>query len=81
MAAGTPAVALAAMGTIDILSPARGAIAPPADARAYGQALADLLQDRPRLFRLSQEAAAYAAEWSDSAMACRLSRLYHELAP
>ena len=81
MAAGTPAVALAAMGTIDILSPGRGAIAPPADARAYGQALADLLQDRPRLFRLSQEAAAYAAEWSDSAMACRLSRLYHELAP
>ncbi|MEJ3960584.1 glycosyltransferase [Brachymonas sp. G13] len=81
MAAGTPAVALAAMGTIDILAPGRGAVAPPAEARAYGQALATVLLDRSLLFQLSQDAVRYAAEWSDRAMASRLSQLYHSLAP
>ncbi|HXE39754.1 MAG TPA: glycosyltransferase [Azonexus sp.] len=80
MAAGLPVIALAEMGTIDILAPARGAISPPADAPAFGAALADFL-NRPTAWRhLRRDAAAYAGEWSDGAMASRLAGLYRELA-
>src|SRR6185369_16526469 len=50
MAAGLPVIALAEMGTIDILAPARGAISPPADVQAFGAALADFL-NRPTAWR------------------------------
>lgn len=80
MAASLPVIALAEMGTTDILAPARGAISPPAEAPAFGAALADFL-NRPTAWRhLRREAAAYAGEWSDAAMASRLAGLYRQLA-
>lgn len=80
MAAGLPVIALSEMGTTDILSPARGAISPPAEPKAFGAALADFL-NRPSAWRhLREEAPAYAGEWSDVAMASRLARLYRDLA-
>jgi glycosyltransferase involved in cell wall biosynthesis len=80
MAAGLPVIALAEMGTVDILSPGRGAISPPAEPKAFGAALADFL-NRPSAWRhLGDEAPVYAGEWSDVAMAARLSSLYRELA-
>lgn len=80
MAAGLPVVALAAMGTIDILAPGRGAIAPPDDSRAFGDALAGLLNDPAAWRRLRDAAPAYAGEWSDAALAARLAGLYATLA-
>lgn len=80
MAAGLPVIALAEMGTSDILAPGRGAISPPADPVAFGDALADFL-NRPAAWRhLRREAPRYAAEWSDEAMAARLAELYGALA-
>lgn len=80
MAAGLPVIALSEMGTTDILSPARGAISPPAEPKLFGEALADFL-NRPSAWRhLREEAPLYAGEWSDVAMASRLAQLYRELA-
>ncbi|MCK6390211.1 MAG: glycosyltransferase [Azonexus sp.] len=79
MAAGVPVAALAAMGTIDILAPGQGCIAPPDDTAAFGQALGALLADASRRQVLKQQAPVYAAQWSDRAMAARLARLYREL--
>lgn len=79
MAAGLPVVALAAMGTIDILAPRRGAVVPPDSVPAFAHALLALLGDRSRCHRLGAEARRYSAEWSDTAMAVRLARLYRTL--
>ena len=79
MASGLPVMALAEMGTIDILAPRRGAIVPPNDPTAFGAALSDFFQHRERWPELSRQAVDYAAEWSDSAMAGRLATLYHNL--
>jgi glycosyltransferase involved in cell wall biosynthesis len=79
MALGLPAVALAAMGTCDILGPGRGCLAPADDRQAFADALLQVI-DHPELRqRLSAEARAYAGEWSDDAMAARLAGLYHQL--
>ena len=79
MAAGTPVVALAEMGTIDILDSAQGAIVPPHDAAAFGQQLAGLFAQPERLTQLRQQARSYAHAWSDTAMAGRLAALYRSL--
>jgi glycosyltransferase involved in cell wall biosynthesis len=80
MAAGVPVIALAEMGTVDILAPGRGAFSPPDDVRVFGEALGHYLS-RPTAWRhLADEAPVYAREWSDSAMAERLAVLYRRLA-
>ncbi len=79
MAAGLPVIALAEMGTVDILAPGRGAFSPPAEPRAFGEALGHFLS-RPLAWRhLADEAPVYAQEWSDVAMAERLAVLYRNL--
>ena len=79
MAAGVPVIALAEMGTVDILSPGRGSFSPPADPHAFGEALGHFLS-RPTAWRhLADEAPIYAREWSDGAMAQRLADLYRNL--
>ncbi|MCG2576449.1 glycosyltransferase [Dechloromonas sp. XY25] len=79
MAAGVPVIAVAEMGTVDILAPGRGAFSPPAEPRAFGEALGHLLS-RPTAWRyLADEAPLYAREWSDVAMAERLAALYRNL--
>jgi glycosyltransferase involved in cell wall biosynthesis len=79
MAAGLPVIALAAMGTVDILAPGRGGIAAPDDSQAFGQILGDFLNNQAAWRRLRAEAPEYAAEWSDTAMAARLAALYASL--
>ncbi len=80
MAAGVPVIALAEMGTTDILAPGRGAFSPPADARVFGETLGRFLA-RPEAWRhLKDEAPIYAQAWSDVAMAERLAHLYRQLA-
>jgi glycosyltransferase involved in cell wall biosynthesis len=79
MAAGTPVLALSAMGTASILSPQRGAVIAPDEPAGFGALLGQLLADPPRLGALAEAAREYAAEWSDSAMAARLADLYLSL--
>jgi 1,2-diacylglycerol 3-alpha-glucosyltransferase len=80
MAAGLPVIALSEMGTTDILSPGRGAISPPAEAKAFGETLGNFLNQPSAWHHLRQEAPVYAQEWSDVAMAARLACLYREQA-
>ncbi|MGE5491873.1 MAG: glycosyltransferase [Actinomycetota bacterium] len=79
MAAGLPVIALSAMGTSDILDPGRGCFSPPDDPVKFGATLALFLNQREAWDELGRDAAAYAAEWSDGAMACRLAELYSTL--
>lgn len=76
MALGTPVVALAAMGTVDILQPQRGCRIAPDDAAQFAQVVRELLADRATLKRLGAEANAYAGEWRTEEMSNRLTRLY-----
>jgi glycosyltransferase involved in cell wall biosynthesis len=80
MAAGLPVVALAAMGTIDILAARRGAVVADDDRGAFAQALVSLLCDPARRARLAGEARGYAAEWSDDALAAKMAELYRQTA-
>lgn len=79
MAAGLPAIALAEMGTVDILAPGRGALSPPDDPQAFGEVLGHYLR-RPESWQHLRDAApVYAREWSDAAMAARLAVVYRDL--
>lgn len=80
MATGLPVIALSAMGTADILGPGRGCFVPLDNPAAFGEMLAHFLNHPAAWRHKAEEAAAYAQEWSDDAMAARLARLYGELA-
>lgn len=79
MAAGLPVIALAEMGTKDILEAGRGCLSPPDNPAAFGEILAHYLTHRQAWAHLVPEAQAWAREWSDAAMAARLSGLYRDL--
>lgn len=79
MAAGLPVIALSEMGTADILDAGRGCFTPPDDAKAFGEVIGRILANPDAWGHLAAEARAYAAEWSDEAMAARLAALYQQL--
>lgn len=79
MAAGLPVIALSEMGTADILDAGRGCFTPPDDAKAFGEIMGRILANPDAWGHLAAEARAYAAEWSDEAMAGRLAALYQQL--
>ena len=79
MATGLPVVALAEMGTVDILGSGRGALVPDANPYAFSLALSRALSDHALRRRLSAEARAYAAEWSSEALAGRMAGLYRQI--
>jgi glycosyltransferase involved in cell wall biosynthesis len=79
MAAGLPVVALAAMGTTDILDAQRGARVPADDPAAFAQAVLEVLLNPTLRQRLAHDGRDYAHQWSDSALAARLAALYRQL--
>jgi glycosyltransferase involved in cell wall biosynthesis len=79
MAAGLPVLALAEMGTIDILGARRGAIVPDDNPSAFSLALTGLLRDPGLRRHLAGEGRAYAAEWSDDTLAGRMTDLYRQI--
>jgi len=79
MAMGLPVVALAAMGTCDILSPGRGCLTPEDDVAAFAAAMVRLLCDPALRSRLSQEARDYAREWADDRLAAKLAECYRRI--
>jgi glycosyltransferase involved in cell wall biosynthesis len=78
MAAGLPVVALAAMGTTDILSPERGARIAPDTPDGFAAVADTVLTDCRLRKRLTAEARDYATEWADTVMAERLAALYRQ---
>lgn len=80
MATGLPVVALAEMGTVDILAAGRGALVPDGNPYAFFLELVRLLRDGTLRKRLSAEARAYAAEWSSASLAGRMADLYRQIA-
>ena len=79
MAASLPVVALAAMGSVDILAARRGAIVPEDCPCAFSLALAQVLSDAHWRQCLAEEGRAYAAEWSDDLLAGRMADLYRQI--
>ncbi len=76
MALGTPVVALAEMGTRDLLEAQRGCRIAPDDVEGFARIVCGLLGDPRELERLGSEASAYARGWGADEMARRLARLY-----
>lgn len=78
MALGVPVVAIAAMGTRDILAAGRGAVVAEASERDFADKLVRVLGDASLRRDLAQQALLYATEWDAREMAHRLRRIYAE---
>lgn len=76
MAAGLPVLALAELGTREIVEPRRGALPAPQTPQEFGTAMAALLNDPAERRRMAADAVSFAAEWSTEACARRLARVY-----
>jgi glycosyltransferase involved in cell wall biosynthesis len=76
MAAGTPVVTTAVMGTEAVMADGLGGLVVPEDASSFGDALSRLLGNSELSSRLSREAAQKASEWSDRALAEKMLCLY-----
>ena len=76
---GCPVLALAEMGTVDILKPERGCRIAEFDPAAFAAMLNQLINDPLLRHRLALEARAYAEEWSAAAMAARLTQVYRQI--
>jgi glycosyltransferase involved in cell wall biosynthesis len=79
MASGLPVVALAAMGTIDVLATRRAAVAAPDDPRGFAQHVVNLLRNPVERARLGAEGKANVRKWSATALADRVLELYGEV--
>lgn len=79
MAQGVPVVGLAAMGTRDIISPERGAVAAPDDVAGFADCLIEVLSHPLRRAKLSANAREFALEWSASERAREVADLYQSL--
>lgn len=79
LAAGTPVLALAEMGTTEIMAPGEGTVTSPGDPQAFATLMAELLTDRARLAALAAAGPAHAARWSDQSLAKRLAHLYQDI--
>ncbi len=80
MAAGLPVVALAEMGTRDILAGCPAARVSAASPEAFARALLEVLGDADVRRTLAGHARAGSTRWDDVAMAARLAGLYRSLA-
>lgn len=79
MAAGVPVVALAEMGTRDILEPARGALIAPDSVSGFAASVAALLDDAQRCATMSAAGREDAGRWNETQMAARVAQLYRNL--
>ncbi len=80
LAQGTPVVAVAEMGTRDVLDESGGCRIVEDDPADFSAAVGDLLADDEARERLANDARAHATRWSSEALTAKLVRLYRELA-
>lgn len=81
MALGVPVVALAEMGTRDVLREGQGCRIAPDDVAGFAAVAAPLLADRAAAQALGAAGKAYAAEWSEARMGDAILALYQSLLP
>lgn len=79
MASGLPVVALAEMGTKDILKPESGAQVPEGTPEDFGRAMAQVAQDKALREQMAQASRCWAAGWSDDRLTQRLADLYRSV--
>ena len=79
MALGVPVVAIAAMGTCDILTGEHGCRIAQNDPVAFADMVQGLLQDKPLRARLSEEARLHALAWSAPQMAKQMVAFYQQI--
>jgi glycosyltransferase involved in cell wall biosynthesis len=79
MALGVPVVALAEMGTKDVLKEGEGCCIAPDDLAGFVRTLLPLLADRAASRALGATGRPYAAGWSETKMQCEILRLYQSL--
>lgn len=80
MALGVPVVALAEMGTRDVLKEGEGCRIAPDDVAGFARTLLPLLADRDAARALGAAGRPYAAGWSEGRMADAVIGLYRQLA-
>ncbi len=80
MALGVPVVALAEMGTRDVLKEGAGCRIAPADEAGFAATLLPLLADRAAARALGAAGKPYAAGWSETKMQDQILQLYRSLA-
>ncbi|MFA7607456.1 MAG: glycosyltransferase [Rhodocyclaceae bacterium] len=80
MATGLPVVALAEMGTRDIVAPERGARIAPDDSGGFASVLLSVLADLDVRQHMSAEALVFSQAWRAEVLAGRLAALYRALA-
>ena len=80
MALGVPVVALAEMGTRDVLKDGVGCRIAPADEAGFAATLLPLLADRAASGALGEAGKPYAAGWSETKMQGEILQLYQSLA-
>lgn len=80
MALGVPVVALAAMGTCDVLREGSGCRIAPDDVSGFAAVLAPLLANRAAAQMLGERGRDYAQGWRDTVMAESVGGLYAQLA-
>ncbi|HEY8026349.1 MAG TPA: glycosyltransferase [Burkholderiaceae bacterium] len=76
MALGVPVVSTAVMGTIDILSPKRGALVAEENTEDFSAKVSRLLNNRELRLSIGDEGRAYAQTWSAPATARRVVDIY-----
>jgi len=79
MALATPVVALAEMGTRDVLKEGEGCLIAENSAASMAENINRLLDDLLLRQRLSAAALSYSDQWHEDVMAARLAELYHSL--
>jgi len=79
MALGVPVVSTAVMGTIDIVSPQRGALEAQEDTEDFAAKVARVLYDRALSVTMSAEGRTFAQTWSAPATAKRVADIYRDL--
>jgi glycosyltransferase involved in cell wall biosynthesis len=79
MAQAVPVVAIARMGTIDILASQTGCRVAPPEAQGFADIVVDLLADSALRGKLGEAAREYARSWSSLRQAERLALVYESL--
>jgi 1,2-diacylglycerol 3-alpha-glucosyltransferase len=79
MAMGIPVIALAEMGTKDIVGPGVGAIVPGNDAGDFASAMLKLVGNPLLRKELGHQARDFARQWSEDGSAVRLASLYRDI--
>ena len=79
MAAGTPVISIAAMGTKDVLEGCDGTIITDGSVDDFCHKVVKLLQNQESISRLSEEAKKYAHKWDSSALAETMIEYYSQV--